>query len=207
MFTIFRTAFVRSCSLLAMLGVQITSDAAFASKDPLYSCPVKGANISQVPVETPFVDIRGIRYYLCRKECAVAFAKNSEKYLKKKAQHLVGLSLFDPVTTKRIDEKDVKSSRHYAGIRYLFVDEKSAKLFEKSPKKYAKQPTKHLLFCPVSKELVKSYAEASDYSDMKGERIYFCCPGCKEPFDKDPAKFASAIATYKASQTKGSEKP
>lgn len=28
------------------------------------------------------------------------------------------------------------------------------------------------------------------FSDYKGKRYYFCCPGCKPAFDKDPAKYA-----------------
>ena len=207
MFTIFRTAFVRSCSLLAMLGVQITSDAAFASKDPLYSCPVRGQAISSIAQDAPHVDILGVRYFLCCKECEATFATTPDLYLKNKTVHLKGLNLFDPVTTKRIEEKDKKTWRHYAGIRYLFADEKSAKLFDKSPKKYTQQPKTHLLFCPVSNEKVKTFEEASDYSDYKGERIYFCCAGCKEPFDKEPAKYASVIASFKATQSKDSDKP
>ena len=27
------------------------------------------------------------------------------------------------------------------------------------------------------------------YTDYKGQRIYFCCPGCPEIFQKDPEKF------------------
>lgn len=28
------------------------------------------------------------------------------------------------------------------------------------------------------------------FSDYKGKRYYFCCPGCKPAFDKEPAKYA-----------------
>ena len=27
------------------------------------------------------------------------------------------------------------------------------------------------------------------YTDYKGQRIYFCCPGCPEAFKKDPEKY------------------
>jgi YHS domain-containing protein len=27
------------------------------------------------------------------------------------------------------------------------------------------------------------------YADYEGQRVYFCCPGCKEPFLKEPKKY------------------
>jgi YHS domain-containing protein len=27
------------------------------------------------------------------------------------------------------------------------------------------------------------------HADCQGERVYFCCPGCIGPFQKDPGKF------------------
>ena len=31
--------------------------------------------------------------------------------------------------------------------------------------------------------------ETAAKSEYKGKTYYFCCPGCKEPFDKDPEKY------------------
>ena len=31
--------------------------------------------------------------------------------------------------------------------------------------------------------------ETAAKSVYKGKTYYFCCPGCKEPFDKDPEKY------------------
>jgi YHS domain-containing protein len=42
--------------------------------------------------------------------------------------------------------------------------------------------------CPVMKEEVEDVAGAA-YSDYKGKRYYFCCPGCKPKFDKNPEKY------------------
>ncbi len=41
--------------------------------------------------------------------------------------------------------------------------------------------------CPVmgTKFKVKSSTEVADYD---GKAYYFCCPGCKGPFKKDPGK-------------------
>lgn len=42
--------------------------------------------------------------------------------------------------------------------------------------------------CPV---MGGTFAIAKDtlHSEYKGKHVYFCCPGCKEKFDKDPEKF------------------
>lgn len=34
----------------------------------------------------------------------------------------------------------------------------------------------------------------SDFVEYKGRRIHYCCPGCKEPIEADPAKYADWIA-------------
>ncbi len=41
--------------------------------------------------------------------------------------------------------------------------------------------------CPVSGKP----AQTSISADYKGGKVYFCCPGCPGPFEKDTAKFAA----------------
>ena len=31
------------------------------------------------------------------------------------------------------------------------------------------------------------------YADYKGKRVYFCCPACIEPFNKDPEKYIKKL--------------
>jgi YHS domain-containing protein len=42
--------------------------------------------------------------------------------------------------------------------------------------------------CPVTGE---EFAIATDtlHVEYKGKHVYFCCPGCKKSFDKDPDKY------------------
>ncbi len=44
--------------------------------------------------------------------------------------------------------------------------------------------------CPImgGKITSKEY-----YADYEGKRVYFCCPGCAEPFLEDPAKFIKEL--------------
>jgi len=52
-----------------------------------------------------------------------------------------------------------------------------------SPQKVGTKAT-----CPVTGE---SFTIAKDtlHVEYKGKHVYFCCPGCKKSFDKDPDKY------------------
>lgn len=71
------------------------------------------------------------------------------------------------------------------------------------PKKTTKtsptKPTKHVaaLVCPVTGDKIASAAKAAGHSTFKGKTYYFCCPGCKPRFDKEPAKFVKNSAKGK----------
>ena len=48
-----------------------------------------------------------------------------------------------------------------------------------------------------------SYATASDYSDYKDTRYFFCCAGCKPKFDKNPDQYLTGLeARVKSAQDK-----
>ena len=42
--------------------------------------------------------------------------------------------------------------------------------------------------CPVTGEAF-TIAKDTAHSEYKGQHVYFCCPGCKPQFDKNPEKF------------------
>jgi YHS domain-containing protein len=42
--------------------------------------------------------------------------------------------------------------------------------------------------CPISGESF-TISAATAHSEYKGKHVYFCCPGCKTQFDKNPDKF------------------
>lgn len=55
-------------------------------------------------------------------------------------------------------------------------------------------------YCIVMGEKVDMAAAESDadlHSDHEGKRYYFCCPGCKPKFEKDPEKFIASPAQPK----------
>ena len=42
--------------------------------------------------------------------------------------------------------------------------------------------------CPVTGEEF-TIAKNTVHVEYKGKHVYFCCPGCKKAFDKDPDKY------------------
>ncbi|MBI2837055.1 MAG: YHS domain-containing protein [Acidobacteria bacterium] len=52
--------------------------------------------------------------------------------------------------------------------------------------------------CPVRGETI---AKKESFTDYKGRRIYFCCPGCEEPFSKEPGKFLEKLGPLAGNKT------
>jgi YHS domain-containing protein len=176
-----------------------------------YNCPVLHNPIAKVTKETQFSDFKGVRYYYCCDGCKPQFDKDQAKFLKddKNKGKVLGMALFDPVTTKRIESEKATAHTDYSGVRYFFADKGDQKIFAKEPKKFAVAPKKELLYCPVGDALVDSYATASDYSDYKDTRYFFCCAGCKPKFDKNPDQYLTGLETRvkSAQEKKAAEAP
>ncbi|MBC8143367.1 MAG: YHS domain-containing protein [Armatimonadetes bacterium] len=167
-------------------------------------CPVMKSPVALPDAAAKTRDLQGVRYAFCCPMCEKSFDKQPAKFtgVPKDKTKAVGVFLFDPVTTKRLDAKAAVATSVYEGVLYPFASAINKTTFDKSPKQYATRPAKELLFCPVSDEVVKDYASASDYSDYNGERIYMCCPGCKEPFDKEPTKYKAKMDAFRAKLAK-----
>ena len=61
----------------------------------------------------------------------------------------------------------------------------------KDAKKYGDENGQ--ILCPVmGNKIDKTY-----FADYKGKRIYFCCPACIEPFNKDPEKYMKILEGVK----------
>lgn len=49
------------------------------------------------------------------------------------------------------------------------------------------QKTCPVMEAPINKEL---------YTEYKGKKVYFCCPGCKEKFEKEPDKYIPKLPQF-----------
>ena len=160
------------------------------------TCPVMGGKVDH---KLPGTDYNGVRYGFCCPACKAPFEKDPKKALatEKNKGKTLGAFLFDPVSGNRLEhDKAVAVYSDFGGVRYMFEKEENKATFDKDPKKYGTLPEKEALYCPVSKEVVASYADASGYVDHKGVRYYMCCPGCETKFAQKPDEYAAASTNF-----------
>ena len=48
-------------------------------------------------------------------------------------------------------------------------------------------------FCPVMAAPINK----NIFTEYKGKRVYFCCPGCKDKFRADPEKYVAKLSQFK----------
>jgi len=78
----------------------------------------------------------------------------------------------------------------YQGKRVYFCCSGCVETFKKEPEKYMKKMEDagiqlETVPCPVSGK--PSNPEV--FTEYNGEKVYFCCEGCKEEFEKNPEKY------------------
>ncbi len=47
--------------------------------------------------------------------------------------------------------------------------------------------------CPVMEGAINK----AIFTEYKGKKVYFCCAGCKEKFEKDPEKYIAKLPQFK----------
>jgi len=47
--------------------------------------------------------------------------------------------------------------------------------------------------CPVMEGAINK----NIFTEYKGKKVYFCCPGCKEKFEKEPEKYLAKLPQFK----------
>jgi len=162
---------------------------------PALTCAMLG---SPAAVNGPAVDYKGVRYPFCCAMCQGGFSKNPEKVITadRNKGKTIGVSLFDPISGSRVNEKQAKAWSDYNGVRYLFASADEKGSFLATPEKFTVIPAKEALYCPVEKEKIAGYSAAGSYRDYEGVRYYFCCGGCPAEFAKKPAEYAKVAAAY-----------
>ena len=84
----------------------------------------------------------------------------------------------------------------HEGKRVYFCCEGCVVPFKKDPARYIKKLydegvtlAKLQTTCPV----MGGKIDPKLFADYAGKRVYFCCPGCKAPFLKDPGKYIKKL--------------
>jgi YHS domain-containing protein len=179
---------------------------------PSLVCPIM---LEEVDKDAKMMDYNGVRYAICCDTCETKFAKDPTKVLsnKKIEGHLVGFSLFDPISGERIDQEDSKAFSDFKSVRYYFATPEGKTAFDAKPETFAAAPKKEALFCAVMGHAVDNYDTAGGYVTLGETRYYVCCGGCvakmkKEgdklaPSAKDHVKDPSAILVKKAEGHEG----
>lgn len=183
--------FVMTLALVAMAFVSSNA----ADKEFKANCPVSGAAAAKESVAM----FEGGKVYFCCGNCPKAFAKDTKKHAAKARAQMVStgemVQVACPFTGKAVDSAtatkvgDIDVCFCCAGCKGKVdkAEDKVACVFTNAAKGFTTQ-TK----CPISGKAIK--AEVS--VDYKGEKVYFCCPGCPAAFNADPEKFEGKLPRF-----------
>ena len=114
------------------------------------------------------------------------------------AQQKSGDTAIDPVCGMTVVKATAKATYEYKGMKYYFCNPGCKESFSKDPEKYIlaaepKQKAEDKAIDPVcGMTVVKATAKAT--YEYKGTTYYFCNPGCKDAFAKEPEKYLKAPA-------------
>jgi Cu+-exporting ATPase len=182
--------------------------------DETLKCPVSGKEFKKSEA-SPKYEYEGKTYYFCCQGCEEKFEKNPEKYIKtdEHAEHAHdadhahavehahaehadhnhhahaeedGMAV-DPVCGMKIKKEDAKFTHIHNDKTDYFCMEECKDKFVKAPGNYIRAD-EDVMTCPVSGESFKK-SEFTESTDYEGKTYYFCCAGCKDKFEKNPAKY------------------
>lgn len=173
--------------------MMITGPIAASQQMPDIVCPIMH---NAVTAESPAIEYRGLQIRFCCDGCDDTFKSAPEKALADAAKEnrAVAISLFNPITQMRLEQKDAKAYIDYGGIRWPLDSAEQKEEFLFAPEIYASAPDQEALFCPVMKNEIGAHSQASGFADHNGVRYYFCCAGCDATFKAEPEMYVDDIA-------------
>jgi xanthine dehydrogenase accessory factor len=103
-------------------------------------------------------------------------------------QHHQGIAI-DPVCGMEVDIATAKYTHEYEGQTYYFCAAGCKTTFAKNPDDYLqREPPSGIAIDPVC-DMEVDIATAKYMSEYEGQIYYFCAPGCKRSFEKDPLAY------------------
>lgn len=170
----------------------LCAGASFADEKSCGNCPVSGKPAK----ESVSVDYKGKKVYFCCEGCPKAFTATPEKFTAK-ANHQLAVSgqmcqvacpfsggPVNPKTVVELDGAKFGFCCNNCKGKYEKSDDKVALVFADVKKGFTTQTT-----CPVSGKPINPKQSVK----FEGKKVYFCCGGCPEAFEKDPAKFSDKL--------------
>lgn len=181
--------------MLAAVALSVSVSAHSAEKEEFSAkCIVSGAPAK----EASSVAYRGKKLYFCCDNCPKAYKKTPEKFTAKAHHQLLSTKQITmvacPLTGRPLNEDievtvgDLKVNLCCKGcqgkVNKADKDAAVELVFAKFDKGFTLQTD-----CPVSGQPIK----ADKFVEYKGQKVYFCCPGCPGAFEKNPEKFADKV--------------
>jgi len=175
-------------------AVRATEDKPAEAKAPaLPDCPIMGESIDF----NVFTDTDKGRVYFCCPACIKKYTAKPDKYadqVKAQQEALHKLPAVQVSCPFSGDPVDPKAIVEHEGHKIGFCCEKCAAKFQKEPAKYMDKLAGAFTYqtkCPISNHKIDPKVSVKAPG---GETVYLCCPKCVDVFQKDPAKFAPALA-------------
>lgn len=184
--------------VFTLRGLIAAENGSAEKKEFAATCPVSGQPAIE---ESTLTGPKGTKVYFCCKNCPKAYAKDPKKFeLSVRRQLLETGQLAQigcPVSGHAIDDAtlvDVGNAKvgfccEKCQAKYTEAnDEDKLKVLFADYKKGFTFQTK----CPLSGKPINPEVTV----DYKGEKVYFCCPGCPSGFEAEPEKFVSKLPQF-----------
>ncbi len=144
-----------------------------AAKPAPAHCAITDEVISD-PAGSLKTTFNGKTYYFCCGGCPAEFAKNPAKNARVADLH-----------------DDIRAAeKKLADLKAALADAQKEDAPKKSAVAAPAAVASTAVYCAVTDEMFASPALAKATALYNGKTYYFCCPGCKTKFDKDPATVA-----------------
>jgi YHS domain-containing protein len=197
----------RLLSVLALMGfaggLLVANAVADKETDKPFeaTCVVSGAPAKKENAEK----YMGKQVYFCCENCPKAFKADPKKFdLKAKLQWLETSQITQvacPLSGKPVDAK-MTSQIGKATVAFCCekckgavdkADDKAKLVFGDFDKGFTLQTS-----CPVSGKPLN----VAQVVEHEGKKVYFCCPGCPDPFKKEPAKYMAKLPQFAKEENK-----
>lgn len=179
-------------ALFGAMAVGLSSRAADEAKKEIGNCPVSGKPAK----EDKTAEYLTKNVYFCCDGCPAAFKKDPSKFATAVNHQLVLTGQAKQVgcpfsggpvkddTKVKIDGTEVGFCCNNCKGKVEKAEDKVATVFATLAKGFTLQTT-----CPVSGKAI----DVSKSVEQDGRKVFFCCGGCPDAFQKDPEKFASKL--------------